>query len=56
MAKTYNLRVPLDDDQAEWLKAEAARRRVSMAAVVREQLLRMMEGKPEPRGQREATA
>lgn len=43
MPKVYTLQVPLDDDQAAWLRAEAARRRVSMAQVVREQLLILMQ-------------
>ena len=42
MARKLELRVTLDPDILDWLKAEAERRRVSMSLIIRELLLREM--------------
>ncbi|NBR00931.1 MAG: ribbon-helix-helix protein, CopG family [Actinobacteria bacterium] len=42
MARKQELRITLDLDILEWLKAEADRRRVSMSHIIRELLLREM--------------
>jgi len=42
MARKLELRVTLDPDILEWLRAEAERRRVSMSHIIRELLLREM--------------
>ena len=42
MARKQELRITLDLDILEWLKAEADRRRVSMSLIIRELLLREM--------------
>ena len=46
MMKRIPIRVTLDPDILDWLKAEAKLRRVSMSHIIRENLLNLMSGAP----------